>query len=120
MSALFFCLLLRALCAGGGALKGFRPCAGCGRALPCTRDFFGKKSSKNFITPAGGTEGCLAIKCENCLAGNGVSLRSGSFFGFYIRFEMLAASAIAGAESRYHNAAYLAQICPLKLNRSRE
>ncbi len=26
-----------------------------GRALPCTRDFFGKKSSKNFIPPAGGT-----------------------------------------------------------------
>ena len=59
MSALFICLLLRALCAGGDALKGFRPCAGCGRALPCTRDFFGKKSSKNFITPAGGMKGAV-------------------------------------------------------------
>ncbi|NBH80001.1 hypothetical protein D3Z52_17900 [Clostridiaceae bacterium] len=24
--------------------------------LPCTRDFFVKKSSKNFISPAGGTK----------------------------------------------------------------
>ncbi|NBH79093.1 hypothetical protein D3Z52_13160 [Clostridiaceae bacterium] len=30
--------------------------AASGRALPCTRNFFVKKLSKNFITPAGGTE----------------------------------------------------------------
>ncbi|RKJ79815.1 hypothetical protein D7X33_07050 [Butyricicoccus sp. 1XD8-22] len=33
-----------------------RASAASGRALPCTRDFFVKKSSKNFIPPAGGTE----------------------------------------------------------------
>ena len=30
------------------------PCAGSGRAPPCTRDFFVKKSSKNFISAAAG------------------------------------------------------------------
>ena len=33
------------------------PCAGSGRAPPCTRDFFVKKSSKNFISAAAGN-GC--------------------------------------------------------------
>ncbi|RKJ78972.1 hypothetical protein D7X33_09045 [Butyricicoccus sp. 1XD8-22] len=31
-----------------------RSYADSGRALPCTRDFFVKKSSKNFFPPAGG------------------------------------------------------------------
>ncbi|RKJ80743.1 hypothetical protein D7X33_05405 [Butyricicoccus sp. 1XD8-22] len=42
-----------------GGAKGLCPLdprasAAGGRALPCTRDFFGKKSSKNLIPPAGG------------------------------------------------------------------
>jgi len=36
------------------ALRGQRPYAGSGRALPCTRDFFEKKSSKNFLPAAAG------------------------------------------------------------------
>ncbi|NBH77168.1 hypothetical protein D3Z52_03095 [Clostridiaceae bacterium] len=51
--------LPRACAAGGPArtavLRGQRSYADGGRALPCTRDFFVKKSSKNFISPAGGT-----------------------------------------------------------------
>ena len=38
-----------------GSAPAPRAFAASGRALPCTRDFFEKKSSKNFITPAGGT-----------------------------------------------------------------
>jgi len=41
---------------GRGAAPAPRACAASGRALPCTRDFFVKKSSKNFIPPAGGEE----------------------------------------------------------------
>ncbi|NBH80174.1 hypothetical protein D3Z52_18845 [Clostridiaceae bacterium] len=36
-------------------LAGGASCADSGRALPCTRNFFEKKLSKSFITPAGGT-----------------------------------------------------------------
>jgi len=31
-----------------------RPCAGSGRALPCTRNFFEKKLSKSFLPAAAG------------------------------------------------------------------
>ncbi|RKJ75946.1 hypothetical protein D7X33_15775 [Butyricicoccus sp. 1XD8-22] len=51
-----------------GSAKGLcpldsRPCAGSAKGL-CpldSHDFFEKKSSKNFITPAGGTENGLAV-----------------------------------------------------------
>ena len=72
-------------CAGGGparaaALRGQRPYAGSGRALPCTRDFFAKKSSKNFISAAAGN-GCALSLSACCPArqkdgGRGDSMRN--------------------------------------------
>jgi len=44
------------------------PCAGSGRAPPCTRDFFVKKSSKNFISRCGGKTGALLPSFPYCPA----------------------------------------------------
>ncbi|RKJ77871.1 hypothetical protein D7X33_11165 [Butyricicoccus sp. 1XD8-22] len=41
-----------------------RPSSGSGRALPCTRNFFEKKLSKSFITPAGGTKAAPTYERE--------------------------------------------------------
>ncbi len=49
------------------ALRGQRPYAGSGRALPCTRDFFEKKSSKNFLPAAAGM-GAVRGVCAACPA----------------------------------------------------
>ena len=56
------------------------PYAGSGRALPCTRDFFAKKSSKNLISAAAGN-GCALSLSACCPAhqkdgGRGDSMRN--------------------------------------------
>lgn len=44
----------RTVAASAEGVTALPPCAGSGKAPPCTRDFFIKKSSKNFFSAAAG------------------------------------------------------------------